>query len=124
MPLLTAAIIVCGAMHGPGQPLACRAQVFHGIHSEQPICAVRAEKTAKSLQEKFILDGKLTRTRSHGECFYAEDEGSIVFYLPEFMRIEMGAKSVSVVHYDIVGDEAIERAPVVPQAPKIKGARI
>lgn len=120
MPLLTAAIIVCGAMRGPDQPLACRAQVFHGIHSEQPICAIRATRVAKRLEAGFIADGQLTRTRSHGECFYASDEGSVVFYLPEFMRIQMGDKSVDVVHYDIVGDEAIERAPKV----SISGARI
>lgn len=122
--LLTAAVIVCGAFKEPGSPLACRAQVYHGIYAEQPECARLTSQEARRLEQAVVMDGRMTRTRSHGECFYAGDEGSVVFYLPEFMRNYMGAKSVGVVHYDVIDGQAVERAPVIPQVPKIKGARI
>lgn len=122
--LLTAAVIVCGAMREPGAPLACRAQVYHGIYSELMVCSKASIIEAKRLEQAVVMDGQLTRTRSHSECFYAADEGSIIFYLPEFMRVQLGAKTTNVVHYDIIGGEAIERAPAIRNQPKIQGARI
>lgn len=108
--LLTAAIIVCGALREPGAPLACRAQVHHGIYADQPECAKATSQEARRLEQSVVLGGELTRTRSHGECFYAADEGSIVFYLPEFMEVHMGAKTSVVVHYDNVDGVPVLRA--------------
>ena len=110
MPLLTAAIIVCGALPIKDAPLHCRAQVYHGIHAEQQACSKAASMDAKDAAEEAKKYG-LVRTRSHAECFYAEDEGSIVFYLPEFMRIQLGAQKTNVVHYDVIDGKDVERAP-------------
>lgn len=118
--LLTAAVIVCGALREPGAPLACRAQVYHGIYAEQPECAKLATKEAIRMESAVVKRGELTRTSSHGECFYAADEGSIVFYLPEFMRVQMSAKSSKVVHYDSVDGQMVERK----QSAKIKGVAL
>lgn len=118
--LLTAAVIVCGAMRTPDAPLVCRAQVYHGIYAEQPECASLSTREAIRLESNVVKSGQLTRTRSHAECFYAADEGSIVFYLPEFMRIHMGAKSSKVVHYDSVDGQMVERK----QPAKIKGVAL
>jgi hypothetical protein len=111
MPLLTAAIIVCGALPQPGAPLACRAQVYHGIEGSQPACSAAALNKARSVEASFIKAGALVRTSSHAECFSSDDEGSIAFYLPEFMRIQLGAKTSAVVHYDVIDGAAVERAP-------------
>lgn len=111
MPLLTAAIIVCGAMPKPNSPLACRAQVYHGLEGKAHECSVSAMKKARATEANFVKAGALVRTRSHAECFYADDEGSIIFYLPEFMRIQLGAKTSEVVHYDLVDGAVVERAP-------------
>lgn len=118
--LLTAAIIVCGALREPGSPLACRAQVHHGLYADQPECAKATSQEARRLEQSVVLGGELTRTRSHGECFYAADEGSIVFYLPEFMKVHMGAKTSTVVHYDNVDGVPVLRKSVK----KVKGASI
>jgi hypothetical protein len=118
--LLTAAVIVCGALRQPGAPLACRAQVYHGIYAEQPECAKLSTREAIRLEAAVVQAGELTRTSSHGECFYAADEGSIVFYLPEFMKVHMGAKTSAVVHYDLVDGTPVERKAIK----KVKGASI
>lgn len=122
--LLTAAIIICGALREPGAPLACRAQVYHGIYAEQRACEEGSAIEARRLESAIVMDGRMKRTRSHSECFSAADEGDVAFYLPEYMRTRMGAVSTTVIHYDIMDGEAIERAPKVKQQPKIKGARI
>lgn len=116
--LLTAVVIVCGAMPADNAPIVCRAQVHHGIYAEQPECT-KASLSDAALMMHNVRD-KLVRTSSHGECFYTADEGSIVFYLPEFMRIHMGAKSSRVVHYDSVDGQMIERK----QSAKIKGVAL
>lgn len=116
--LLTAVVIVCGAMPVDNAPLACRAQVHHGIYAEQPECAQASLNEASRLMHN--VRDKLVRTSSHGECFYTADEGSIVYYLPEFMRIHMGARSSSIVHYDQVDGVAVERK----QSDKIKGVAL
>lgn len=118
--LLTAAVIVCGAMRETNAPLVCRAQVYHGIYAEQPECARRSVKEAIRLETAIVKDGRLTRTSSHAECFYAADEGSVAFYLPEFMMVQMGAKTTEVVHYDSVDGQMIRRKT----AKKIKGVAL
>lgn len=111
MPLLTAAIIVCGALPAPNSPLVCRAQVYHGIEGKQQECSVSSIRKARSTEASFVKVGALVRTRSHAECFYAEDEGSIVFYLPEFMAVQLSANSSTVVEYDVVDGAPVMRAP-------------
>lgn len=110
MPLLTAAIIVCGALPSKDYALGCRAQVYHGIQAEQKDCAKAVAEDAKDSEEQSAANG-LVRTSSHAECFYASDEGSIIFYLPEFMQSQLGASTSRVVEYDVVGDSIVERAP-------------
>jgi len=111
MPLLTAAIIVCGALPAANSPLVCRAQVYHGIEGKHPQCLSDATRMARDAESNFIKVGALVRTRSHAECFYADDEGSVIFYLPEFMAIQLGADSSTVVEYDVVDGAPVMRAP-------------
>ena len=118
--LLTAVVIVCGAVREPSAPLACRAQVHHGMYAEQPECSTAASREARRLEQSIVADGQLTRTRSHGECVYAADERDIVLYLPEFMKDKFGAKTSAIVHFDNVDGMAVERKTVK----KVKGASI
>lgn len=111
MPLLTAAIIVCGALPAANSPLVCRAQVYHGIEGRQHECSVAAIRKARSTESAFKSTGSLVRTRAHAECFYSGDEGAIIFYLPEFMAVQLGADSSTVVEYDIVEGAPVMRAP-------------
>lgn len=111
MPLLTAAIIVCGALPAANSPLVCRAQVYHGIEGMQHECSVAAIRKARSTEASFVKVGALVRTRSHAECFYSSDEGSVIFYLPEFMAVQLGADSSTVVEYDVVDGTPVMRAP-------------
>lgn len=111
MPLLTAAIIVCGALPAASSPLVCRAQVYHGIEGRQYECSVAAIRKARSTEASFVNVGALVRTRSHAECFYADDEGSVIFYLPEFMAVQLGADNSTVVEYDVVDGAPVMRAP-------------
>lgn len=101
MPLLTAAIIICGALPQPGSPLACRAQIYHGIVASQSVCVKAATSKARATEANLAKSGQLVRTSSHAECFSADDEGSVVFYLPEFMRVQLGAETTRVVHYRV-----------------------
>ena len=111
MPLLTAALIVCGSLPAANSPLVCRAQVYHGIEGRQQECSVAATRKARITESNFIKVGALVRTRSHAECFYADDEGSVIFYLPEFMAVQLGADSSTVVEYDVVDGAPVMRAP-------------
>ena len=110
MPLLTAAIIVCGALPAANSPLVCRAQVYHGLEGKAQECSVAAIRKARKSESAFVKVGALVNTRSHAECFYADDEGSVIFYLPEFMRIQLGASTSTVVEYDFVDGVPVERA--------------
>lgn len=116
--LLAAAIIVCGALPQDNSPLVCRAQVYHGIEGRLTDCSHAALKKARSVEQSFIRVGALVHTQSHAECSYAEDDGSIIFYLTEFMAVQMGADSSRVVEYDVV-----EGVPVERKADHIRGAR-
>jgi hypothetical protein len=89
--------------------MACRAQVYHDVPGPQDKCFSAALGQARSIERMFIKSGQLVRTQSHAECFSADNEGSIVFYLPEFMRVSLGADSVSVVDYDVVDGVATQR---------------
>lgn len=111
MPLLTAAIIVCGALPAVSSPLVCRAQVYHGIEGKQHECSAAASRKARITESSFVKVGALVRTRSHAECFYADDEGSVIFYLPEFMAVQLGADNSTVVEYDVVDGAPVMRAP-------------
>lgn len=111
MPFLTAAIIVCGALPAENSPLVCRAQVYHGIEGRQKDCSKSAVRKARSTEASFVKVGSLVRTRSHAECFYADDEGSVIFYLPEFMAVQLGADSSTVAEYDVVDGAPVMRAP-------------
>lgn len=111
MPLLTAAIIVCGALPQAGSPLVCRAQVYHNLEGNQQECSKAAAKKARATEASFVKVGALARTRSHAECFYADDEGAVIFYLPEFMQVQLGASTSTVVQYDVVAGVPVERAP-------------
>lgn len=110
MPLLTAAIIVCGALPAADSPLVCRAQVYHGIEGKQQECSTAAIRKARETEDSFVKVGALARTRSHAECFYADDEGSVIFYLPEFMAVQLGATSSTVVEYDVVDGAPVMRS--------------
>lgn len=111
MPLLTAAIIVCGALPAANSPLVCRAQVYHGIEGKQQECSAAAIRKARKTEAAFVKVGALVRTSSHAECVYANDEGSIIFYLPEFMAVQLGADSSTVAEYDVVDGAPVMRAP-------------
>lgn len=110
MPLLTAAIIVCGALPAANSPLVCRAQVYHGLEGKQHECSVAAIRKARSTEASFVKVGALVRTRSHAECFYADDEGAVIFYLPEFMAVQLGASTSTVVEYDVVDGAPVKLA--------------
>ena len=107
--LLVAAIIVCGALPQENSPLVCRAQVYHGIEGQLADCSLAAIKKARSIEESFVKVGALVRTSSHAECFRSDDEGAVVFYLPEFMQYQLGADSSVVVHYDVIDGAAVKR---------------
>lgn len=111
MPLLTATIIVCGALPAVNSPLVCRAQVYHGLEGKALECSVAAIRKARSIESGFKSTGSLVRTRAHAECFYVGDEGAIIFYLPEFMQVQLGADSSTVVEYDVV-----DGAPVIRES--------
>lgn len=110
MPLLTAAIIVCGALSAANSPLVCRAQIYHGLEGKAQECSAAAIRKARATEASFVKVGALVNTRSHAECFYADDEGSVIFYLPEFMQVQLGASTSTVVEYDFVDGVPVERA--------------
>lgn len=120
--LLTAIVITCGAIKGPLEPLACRAQVYHGAYSELVTCAATAQEMARTFEAAVVADGRMTRTRSYGECVSAADEPEVVSYLPQFMKTKMGAITVAVVHYDLRDGRAVERKVAAKKA--VKGAAI
>jgi hypothetical protein len=110
MPLLTAAIIVCGALPAVNSPLVCRAQVYHNLQGDQRECSAASIRRARASESAFVKVGSLVRTKSHAECFYADDEGSVVFYLPEFMAVQLGADSSTVAEYDVIYGVPVDRA--------------
>lgn len=107
--LLTAIVITCGAIKGPLEPVACRAQVYHGAYQEPGYCTQTAQDMARTFEMAILADGRMDRTNSYGECVMAADEADVVSYLPQFMRLRMGADSTAVVHYDLRSGVAVER---------------
>lgn len=123
--LLTAIVITCGALKPSPDVLACRAHVYHGAYSEPASCSQNAVELAIEFERTLVATGELTRTKSHGECVPAADTAEVVDYLPKYMQTNMGAASVTIVHFDLVDGVAIERTgKSVPAKKAIKGAAI
>lgn len=120
--LLTAIAITCGAMKSSSEIMVCRAHVYHGAYAEPAACSQTAQELAMDFERNVVAGGQITRTQSYGECVAAADTDQTVTYLPRFMREDMGARSSTVVHFDLVDGKAVERKGASQK--KVKGAEI
>ena len=108
--MLTAIMIACGTLQSVNSPRVCLAQIYYGIESQQQQeCSAAAIREARSTEELFVTVGSMARTTSYAECFDSTDEGPVFFYLPQFMAVELGADSSTVLEYDVVNGTPVMR---------------